>query len=94
MPFKFHEAQRHRVPKARYRVQNWPDNAWRPAPLLLTLDGAEVEEGERNAIVCLLKVTPWLCWLCPGSYLNGCMRAFSLIAFGAIARLSFKVSVE
>ena len=25
MPFKFHEAQRHHIPKARYRVQNWPD---------------------------------------------------------------------
>ena len=25
MPFKFHEAQRHRIPTARYRVQNWPD---------------------------------------------------------------------
>jgi hypothetical protein len=25
MPFKFHEARRHRIPKARYRVENWPD---------------------------------------------------------------------
>jgi hypothetical protein len=25
MPFKFHEPRRHRVPKARYRVTNWPD---------------------------------------------------------------------
>lgn len=25
MPFKFHEAQRYRIPKARYRVRNWPD---------------------------------------------------------------------
>ena len=25
MPFKFHEAQRHRIPKARYRVENWPE---------------------------------------------------------------------
>lgn len=25
MPFKFNEAQRHRIPKARYRVRNWPD---------------------------------------------------------------------
>jgi Transposase DDE domain len=25
MPFKFQEAQRHHIPKARYRVQNWPD---------------------------------------------------------------------
>jgi Transposase DDE domain len=23
--FKFHAAERHRIPKARYRVQNWPD---------------------------------------------------------------------
>ena len=25
MPFTFHEAQRHRIPKQCYRVQNWPD---------------------------------------------------------------------
>jgi hypothetical protein len=25
MPFKFHEAQRHRIPKVRYGVQNWSD---------------------------------------------------------------------
>ena len=25
MPFKFHEPRRHRVPKARYRVTNWPE---------------------------------------------------------------------
>jgi hypothetical protein len=25
MPFKFNEAQRHHIPKARYRVRNWPD---------------------------------------------------------------------
>jgi hypothetical protein len=25
MPFKFIEAQRHHIPKARHRVQNWPD---------------------------------------------------------------------
>jgi hypothetical protein len=25
MPFKFHEAQRHRIPKARYRVRNWSE---------------------------------------------------------------------
>ena len=25
MPFKFHERQRHRVPKARYRVRNWSE---------------------------------------------------------------------
>jgi hypothetical protein len=26
MPFKFHEAQRHHILKARYRVHNWPDD--------------------------------------------------------------------
>jgi hypothetical protein len=25
MPFKFHEAHRHRIPMARYRVRNWPE---------------------------------------------------------------------
>jgi hypothetical protein len=25
MPFKFHEAHRHRIPKARYRVRNWAE---------------------------------------------------------------------
>jgi hypothetical protein len=25
MPFKFHEAQRHDIPKACYRVRNWSD---------------------------------------------------------------------
>ena len=25
MPFKFNAARRHRIPKARYRVRNWPD---------------------------------------------------------------------
>jgi hypothetical protein len=25
MPFKFHEAHRHRIPKARFRVENWPE---------------------------------------------------------------------
>lgn len=25
MPFKFHEPRRHQVPKARYRVTNWPE---------------------------------------------------------------------
>ena len=24
MPFKFNAARRHRIPRARYRVQNWP----------------------------------------------------------------------
>lgn len=25
MPFKFHESRRHKIPKARYRVRNWPE---------------------------------------------------------------------
>src|ERR671929_597335 len=25
MPYKFHERRRHRIPRARYRVQNWPE---------------------------------------------------------------------
>ena len=25
MPYKFNEARRHRVPKAKYKVTNWPD---------------------------------------------------------------------
>ncbi len=25
MPFKFNAARRHRIPRARYRVQNWPE---------------------------------------------------------------------
>lgn len=25
MPFKFHEPRRHKIPRARYRVTNWPD---------------------------------------------------------------------
>ena len=25
MPFKFDAARRHRIPKARYGVRNWPD---------------------------------------------------------------------
>ena len=25
MPYKFNEARRHKIPKARYRVQNWPE---------------------------------------------------------------------
>jgi hypothetical protein len=24
MPFKHNAARRHRIPKARYRIQNWP----------------------------------------------------------------------
>ena len=24
MPFKFHDARRHHIPKAKYRVRNWP----------------------------------------------------------------------
>src|SRR3712207_3866349 len=26
MPFKFHEPRRHRIPRARYRVTNWPEH--------------------------------------------------------------------
>ena len=25
MPYKFHESRRHKFPKARYRVTNWPE---------------------------------------------------------------------
>src|ERR671929_1733990 len=25
MPYKFHERRRHRIPRARYRVRNWPE---------------------------------------------------------------------
>jgi hypothetical protein len=25
MPYKAHEARRHKIPRARYKVTNWPD---------------------------------------------------------------------
>ena len=25
MPFKFHASRRHHIPRAKYRVMNWPD---------------------------------------------------------------------
>ena len=29
LPFKYHAEHRHRIPKARYRVTNWPEYALR-----------------------------------------------------------------
>src|ERR671911_1548391 len=45
MPFKHHAARRHRIPKARYRVQNWPQceaGLKRRGDLTLWLDEAAI----------------------------------------------------
>src|SRR5690242_21560723 len=28
MPYRFNEPRRHKIPRARYRVQNWPEYDW------------------------------------------------------------------
>ena len=43
MPFKHNATRRHRIPKARYRVQNWPAyeaGLWRRGDLTFWLDAA------------------------------------------------------
>ncbi len=43
MPFKHNTARPHRIPRARYRVMNWPANEaglWRRGDLTLWLDEA------------------------------------------------------
>jgi hypothetical protein len=45
LPFKYHAARRHRIPKARYRVRNWPayeTGLKQRGDLTLWLDGASV----------------------------------------------------
>src|SRR3978361_252901 len=45
MPFKHHAARRHRIPKARYRVRNWPaykEGLQRRGDLTLWVDEAAV----------------------------------------------------
>lgn len=45
MPFKFNAAHRHRIPKARYRVRNWPEyeaGLKRRGDLMLWVDEAAI----------------------------------------------------
>ena len=39
MPYKFNEGRRHKFPKARYRVTNWPDYAMQALARRGELDG-------------------------------------------------------
>ena len=49
MPFKFNAARRHRIPKARYRVRNWPDyeaGLRRRGDLTLWIDEAALDKWQ------------------------------------------------
>lgn len=49
MPFKYHDARRHRIPRARYRVENWPAyeaGLKRRGDLTLWLDEAALARWE------------------------------------------------
>jgi Transposase DDE domain len=48
MPYRFHESRRHKFPKARYRVTNWPE-----------YDGALVRRGELTLWVTEEAVAAW-----------------------------------
>ena len=49
MPFKFNAGRRHRIPKARYRVRNWPDyeaGLRRRGDLTLWIDEAALDKWQ------------------------------------------------
>ena len=49
MPFKFNAARRHRIPRARYRVRNWPDyeaGLRRRGDLTLWIDEAALDKWQ------------------------------------------------
>jgi hypothetical protein len=82
MPFKFHEAQRHRIPKARYRVRNWPD-----------YDRGLVQRGDIRVWLSAGAIAGWraACRTTPGG-----QRRFSNLAIattltlGAVLRLPLR----
>ena len=82
MPFKFIEAQRHHIPKARHRVQNWPD-----------YDGGLVRRGNIRVWLSEDAIAGWraACRTTPGG-----QRRFSNLAIetnlmlGAVMRLPLR----
>jgi hypothetical protein len=82
MPFKFHEAQRHRISKQRYRVRNWPDD-----------DRGLVRRGDIRVWLSVAAIAGWraACRITPGG-----QRRFSNLAIetslilGAVLRLPLR----
>ncbi len=77
MPYKANEARRHRIPRARYRVTNWPE-----------YDGALQRRGSLT-----VWVTPeaLAAWHPPGTGRRGRSRTYSDVAIetGHLLRLAF-----
>ena len=73
MPFKHHNARRHRIPRARYRVQNWPAyeaGLKRRGDPTLWLDAAAMAK-----------------WQAPRRTTPGGQRRYSKLAIGVVLTL-------
>src|SRR6202043_1673013 len=77
MPYKFNEGRRHKIPKARYRVANWPE-----------YDAALVRRGSLTVWFTDAAVAAWHA---PGTGEGGGQPIFSAIAIetGLALRLVF-----
>jgi hypothetical protein len=73
MPYRHHEPQRHRIPKARYRVMNWPEydrGLIRRGDIRLWIDENALEK-----------------WFAPRRGTPGGQRVFSNLAIEAVLTL-------
>ena len=68
MPYKFNEARRHKIPKAKYRVTNWPE-----------YDAALVKRGSLTVWVTEEAIAGWNA---PATGKRGGQPAYSDLAIG------------
>ena len=82
MPYKFNESRRHKIPKARYRVTNWPE-----------YDAALVRRG---SITVWFTDEAVAAWRAPATGARGCQPIYSAIAIetGLTLRLVFHQSLR
>lgn len=74
MPFKFHEPRRHEIPRARYRVTNWPD-----------YDRGLVERGDIRFWISDEALTAWVA---PRRRTRGGQARYSDLAIEAVLMLA------
>ena len=65
MPFKFHASRRHHIPRAKYRVMNWPDYdrglVWR-GDIRFWIDESALEQWDQPSGELFAQLMDFLPW--------------------------------
>ena len=68
MPFKFHASRRHHIPRAKYRVMNWPDydrGLVRRGDICFWIDESALEQWDATNVELLVASGGFQSWRFP-----------------------------